>query len=99
VIPDGWTIDAGDPSVGIFGREAVHEACPKWEDAVMDNGLAAEFIIGDDQWVEVGRTYRPLLASNGEVWGTEIVQRIRITCGCGDHFDIVETDISTLLEV
>lgn len=26
--PEGWFLDRGDPSVGIFGEEWVHEDCP-----------------------------------------------------------------------
>jgi hypothetical protein len=28
VIPEGWSVDPEDTSVGIFGNTGVHEACP-----------------------------------------------------------------------
>lgn len=31
-IPEGWSYDEGDPSVGIFGHQWVHEACELEDD-------------------------------------------------------------------
>ena len=76
----GWRIDPGDPSVGIFGTEAIHDTCPAWDETTS--------VIGYDAWVEMGRTYKP---SPGMV---EIISRLHITCGCGEVLTVWEWDVS-----
>lgn len=81
----GWSIDTGDSSVGLFGTEAIHENCPKWDE---DSA-----IIGDDRWTEVGRIYEP------KSYGVEVVSLIQVTCGaCGEVLWLSQQDISSLAD-
>lgn len=83
-IPAGWSIDTGDWSVGLCGTEAIHEACPEWDDDFS--------VIGDDLWREVGRIYKPMPGG-----GVEVISRIRVTCmSCDATMDVFQWDISSL---
>jgi len=75
-IPEGWSYEEGDPSVGIFGGQWIHEAC-EWP---------------NDEPPEVySRAWSAILSGSGSS-RTVLVTTILDCSGCGEEAFITEED-------